>query len=317
MHYAAISSLESLFHQPAINREYRIKPFSMPILDDENLLHAALIAPHNRSGYYFNTAYPKKRIVLHYTAGQLRSDIQALTQNNYHVSVAFVIARDGRIYQLFSSKYWSGHIGKGIGNTGTGNMEDKMTIGIELSNYGWLTRRGDNLETCYSRSIASNGNVTGQDVYCHISEKQAYTELEVPFRGKKYFAKFTDEQYNSLIILLRYLTATYGIARKFPDESVRYTAFNDVVSFNGIVSHVNYRESGKWDIGPAFDWNRVISGVQADSYTDLFPPGGMRGGELITEEEDSFFPEPAPAAEEDQPYEEITRNPEAYIGDGD
>lgn len=318
MHYSAISTLESHFIDPGYNKEYRIKPFTMDIPDELIKLNGNFLAPLNRSGYYFDKAYPKKRIVVHYTAGQLRSDIQALSRDKYHVSVAFVIARDGRIYQLFSSRYWSGHIGKGIGNIQTGNAEDKATIGIELSNYGWLTRRGDNLETCYSRAISSNGKVSGQDVYCHISEKEAFQELKTPFRDKIYFASYTPKQYDSLIVLLRYLTKVYGIKREFPDESVRYKAFREVVSFNGIVTHVNYRESGKWDIGPAFDWDQVISGVKAESYENRFIPSPMikmRGEEAYSEEPEDFFPSPAPEEEENDSYVETSRNPEEFIPD--
>ncbi|HZX13946.1 MAG TPA: hypothetical protein VFF49_06060, partial [Thermodesulfobacteriota bacterium] len=70
------------------------------------------------------------------------------------------------------------------------------------------------------------------------------------------------EQYNSVIKLLRFLTAEYKIPREFLDESKRYDVVNDIASFKGITSHVNYRPTGKCDIGPAFKWDRVISLVR-------------------------------------------------------
>ena len=71
----------------------------------------------------------------------------------------------------------------------------------------------------------------------------------------------------STIILLRYLTAKYNIPRQFLPEDKRYTTTNDVLTFKGIVSHINYRASGKWDIGPAFDWTTLINGVTAAEFT--------------------------------------------------
>ena len=151
MRYNVLPALESAFLQNGNAGEYDLRKFQIPVPGEQLQLNGFLCAPGNRSGYYYATEHPKQRIVIHYTAGQLRSDMSALTRNDFHVSVPFVIARDGTIYQLFPSKFWSGHLGKGLGNTNTGNAEDKCTIGIELSNYGFLTQVSDNLETYYSR----------------------------------------------------------------------------------------------------------------------------------------------------------------------
>jgi len=58
-----------------------------------------------------------------------------------------------------------------------------------------------------------------------------------------------------LISLLRYLTAQYNIPRTFLPENKRHITGteSELPNFKGITSHVNYRTSGKWDIGPAFD----------------------------------------------------------------
>lgn len=311
MHYSAISAVEDKFRLQENSREYLLKPFSIPVPGEQLVLHGQFVAPQNRSGYYFAKAYPKKRIVLHYTAGHLRSDIAALTGNNYHVSVAFVIARDGTIYQLFSSKYWSGHIGKGIGNTQTNNAEDKCTIGIEISNYGWLTKRGQDLETCYSKTISNN---KGSDIYCTLNDADSYNLLSEPFREQTYFASYTNEQYDSMVILLRYLTKVYNIERNFMPEPQRYIATEDVLKFNGIVSHINYRKTGKWDIGPAFDWEKLINGVQAKEYKSIRPVyRGESSADAAKEEPEAFFPEAASADEENEPYTERSRNPEDVL----
>ncbi|GAA4274039.1 N-acetylmuramoyl-L-alanine amidase [Aquimarina gracilis] len=203
------------------------------------------------TSFFYQEKNTKTQIVLHYTAGYLKGDVAALSKPNNHVSTPFIIARNGKILNLWSSAYWSYHLGSGaIGGNTNGS---KRTIAIEMSNIGFLKRIDNKLVTVYSDT----------DVYCDISEKQFYTKLESPYRGELYYARFTRRQYHSLQLLLRYLTAEYDIPREFLPEEKRYItgAENELVNFKGIVSHVNYRSSGKWDIGPAFDWKKVIENI--------------------------------------------------------
>lgn len=318
MKLSLLSSLEDKITKTGNDGEYVLRKFSIPVPNENLTLNGFLTTPKNRSKYYQSVEHPKQRIVLHFTAGQIRSDLEALTRNDFHVSVAFVIGRNGAIYQLFPSKFWSGHIGKGIGNTNTGNAQDKVTIGIELSNYGFLTEKDGNLETYYSRQKDNNGKIGPVDIYCSLTEKQAYKKIDRPFREQSYYATHSEEQYDSLIILLRYLTSRYNIPRAFLPEPKRYEATEDVLTFKGIVSHINYRKDGKWDIGPGFEWDKVIKGVQATSYTPLFETfksnevdGGFEStGENLNSEDlfESFVPEAKDASTEDEPYEEVTRD---------
>ncbi|HEX2535055.1 MAG TPA: N-acetylmuramoyl-L-alanine amidase [Chitinophagaceae bacterium] len=316
MRYTALPSLEEVIRSTGNNGEYTLRPVSVPVKGEPLQLQALFCTPVRRSGYYFDRAHPKARIVLHFTAGQTRSDLFTMTTHNRHVSVPFVIARDGTIYQLFSSRFWSGHIGAGIGNL-SGNAQDKVTIGIELSNYGFLTRQGNNLETIYSRLPDRAGRPGPVDVYCSLDDTEAYRQLDVPFRNQRFYATHTPAQYESLIILLRYLTAQYDIPRAFLPEPLRYTATREVLSFRGIVSHINYRENGKWDIGPAFDWARVIAGVQAPAFRPELAPAAGRtrsaGAEPLTSEAalESLLPRAKDAAQEEAPYEEINESEKA------
>ncbi|RYZ53648.1 MAG: hypothetical protein EOP49_06880 [Sphingobacteriales bacterium] len=271
MRFALLPQLEADFLATGNRGEFTFRKISVPVKGENLTLDGMFCTPVKRSGYFFTSEHAKERIVLHFTAGHIRSDMGALTRNNFHVSTPFVISRNGTVYQLYSSRFWSGNIGKGIGNTG--NAEDKKTIGIEISNYGYLTEKDGNLETIYSRAKDDQGRVAPVDVYCSLAEKDAYQKISSPFRGHSFYATFTNEQYESLIVLLRYLTAQYHIPRQFMPEPKRFLPTNDVITFKGIVSHVNYRDSGKWDIGPSFDWNRVIRGVQAAS----FQPSVSRG----------------------------------------
>jgi N-acetyl-anhydromuramyl-L-alanine amidase AmpD len=230
-----------------------LKAFSVQVPNENLTLNGIAYTPKT-TDYFYGTEHAKQRIVLHFTAGNLRSDMQSLTQQSRHVSVPFVIARDGTIYQLFPSKFWSGHLGEGVGNKkGTGNPQDKATIGIELSNYGFLVPQGGNLETIYSRIKDPNtGKVSAPDPYCSLDNKQAYTKIDQPFREQSFYPSYTAAQIDSLIILLRFLTTKYNVPRAFLPEDKRYTTFNDLVNFKGIVSHINYRPSGKWGCRACF-----------------------------------------------------------------
>jgi N-acetylmuramoyl-L-alanine amidase len=203
--------------------------------------------------YFYPDETPKTQIVLHFTAGYLRGDVATLTQPDFHVSVPFIIARSGAIVNLWSSRFWSYHLGPGAVG---GNTEmSKQTIAIELSNIGYLRPIGDDLVTLYSN----------KDVYCSRRERRFYTALKTPYRGETHFASFSDEQYKSLIRLLRYLCATHQIPAEILPEAKRFETFTlqEAQRYRGIASHVNYRPNGKWDIGPAFDWDRLQRGLKS------------------------------------------------------
>ncbi|ANE50619.1 caspase family protein [Flavisolibacter tropicus] len=314
MRFNSLPAVEDSVRRTGNNGEYTLRKISLPVPGEALQLEGLFCAPKNRSGYYYDVVHPKDQIVLHFTAGQIRSDLGALTGHQRHVSVPFIIARDGTIYQLFSSKFWSGHIGKGLGNEGTGNAQDKRTIGIELSNYGFLTEREGKLETYYSRQRNNDGTIGLPDIYCSLTEIGAYQKLQEAFRNQRYYATYTEAQYQSLIILLRYLTATYNIPRQFLEEPKRYTTTPDVLSFKGIVSHINYRKDGKWDIGPAFEWKKVIQGVQTTQFQPELTRAALSDESAaltptitIEAELDALLPAPMPATQENAPYQELER----------
>ncbi len=228
-----------------INKRIAIKNSS------EEMHYVQCKRENNDSSYYYKEKNEKTQIVLHFTAGYLKGDIATLTTQSSHVSVPFILGRNGTILNMWSSAYWSYHLGPGaIGGNTNGS---KKTIAIEISNIGYLKKVGNNLVSAYSNS----------DVYCSLEDTSLYTKLESPYREQEYFATFTNNQYESLIVLLKYLTAQYDIPVAFlPEDQLYVTGSADTIpNFKGIVSHVNYRKSGKWDLGPAFDWNRLIEGI--------------------------------------------------------
>ena len=197
--------------------------------------------------FYYEEEVPKERIVVHFTQGYLKGDVDTLTKPNNHVSVAFVVARNGAIVNLWSSRFWSYHLGQGA--SGGNKAMSSRSVAIEISNIGCLKKTANGMTTEYG------------DIYCDLAEQEFYTEVP-PFRERTHFATFTDAQVDATIKLLRYLTAKYAIPAAFLPPESRYGIVADVADFRGITTHVNYRKD-KWDIGPAFDWDRVVAGVTA------------------------------------------------------
>ncbi len=258
MKASGIPSHERSFYRTGLDshrKKFILSPNSIDIGDGETMNYLDCIRENNDDSFFYKETETKTKIVLHFTAGYLKGDIAQLSQPSNHVSVPFVIARDGTILKLWSSKYWSYHLSRGA--VGGNTTMSRQTIGIELSNIGFLKENGRNLVSIYSNS----------DVYCGLDETNFYTKLSTPFRGENYFATYTQKQYTSLVLLLKYLTNTYNIPRNFLSTNKRYTTLNtnEVQDFNGILSHINFRESGKWDIGEAFDWDQVIQGINGTS----------------------------------------------------
>ncbi len=229
----------------AHGKPFILRPLAIPLGEGMPELSVVVCTPKNQdTSFYYRREYPKERIVLHFTAGYLKGDIAYLSRPNIHVSVAFVIARDGTIYNLWKSSFWSYHLGaKAVG----GNQKmSRSSIGIELSNIGPLVRHGDELHSIYGAP------------YCALDENEFYAQA--PFRGFEYYATFTPAQYESLAGLLRYCVRRYGIPKNFLPQEKRFLTLPDVADFRGIVSHINFRQD-KYDIGPALDWQRVIAGL--------------------------------------------------------
>ena len=245
-----IARVESQFDSDGRDSQgfsHRMTKHSLMFNDTEKLHYIDASKSCGDKSFFYRKAVNKDQIVLHYTIGYLPGDIATLSQSNKHLSVPFVIGRNGSIYNLFSSKYWAYHLGRGA--IGGNKTRSSRTIGIELSNIGPLERRGDQLHTIYG------------DVYCQLSDQDLYQQCS--YRGFEYFATATEAQYQSLNTLLRYLTLRYNIPRRFLDESQRYQSCKKIAGFSGIVTHANYRATGKSDIGPAFEWDKVITALGA------------------------------------------------------
>ena len=183
------------------------------------------------SSYYYQTKTDKKSICLHFTAGPISSVVETHTPEDNRVSVSYIVDRSGRIYELFDDSYWSYHLGSNAlgGNT----TMSKQTIGIEISNYGFLKISGENLVDMYG------------DVYCRLEEFGCYEKIS--YRGKDYFATMTDEQVSATASLLKYLSRKHGIPLNFKGDDCLFASAKEASNFKGVFLHSNVRKD-------KFDW---------------------------------------------------------------
>ena len=190
------------------------------------------------SNQYNHEEHPKRQIYLHHTAGGPSAVNVAKFFNSQQgkVATAFIIGANGTIVQCFSSKHWAYHLGLKedvfIENKVGYQSLDKISIGIEICNYGPLTKR--------------NGYY-----YNYLNARVDYTEVEflaTKYKGHIYWQKYTDAQIESTRQLLVYLCDTYSIPRTY------YASIFDIdkralQGDRGIFTHNSVRKD-KSDIYP-------------------------------------------------------------------
>ena len=228
MHPSTISAKESQFADKLVAGVVKYSIDSTTELPDGYRITS--IRPPTLT-YFYPTETEKTSICLHFTVGHIMSDIPALTNPTSHVSVAYVVDRAGRIYELFPDRYWSYHLGSGaIGGNAT---MSKHSIGIEISNYGPLTLKDGKLLDAY-------GNT-----YCSESETDLYDRHD--YRGYQYYASMTAEQVGATAALVKHLCSTHNIPANFRQDDRPFASTAEAISFRGIFYHTSVRKD-------KFDW---------------------------------------------------------------
>lgn len=105
-------------------------------------IHKPVLSP-NHSGK-FKPGMPDT-IVLHYTAGPAKPSINTLTNPKVKASAHLVVDIDGSVTQLVPFNLISWHAGRSSHGGRTGL--NKYSIGIEMVNWGMLTKKGDKFYT--------------------------------------------------------------------------------------------------------------------------------------------------------------------------
>jgi len=225
---------------------------------------------------YMQDVVPKTQIYLHHTVGGSAKSSYLFWQSTAdRVGTAFIVERDGTIYEVFSPHFWCYHLGLKTSSNTTAN---KQSIGIELASEGAL-RSGAELNTMlesaglpdkfdnnwlYAFDIDPNKNVpasqwfkNAKKLYQYVVDVDKYVEFPAPvgpFRGFTYFDAYDDAQIAATNQLVRHLCDEFNIPKKLIGGTDLFR-FDPalVTNFSGVLTHANVR-SDKSDLNPSWDW---------------------------------------------------------------
>lgn len=192
---------------------------------------------------YYKVEQPKKIIVLHHTVSgdSVIGDLNWWKTTPERIATAYIIDRNGDVYQTFDDKFWAHHLGittaqlKKFGSTVSNERLNQLAVGIEIDSWGGLTQK--------------NGkwiNAGGKEMPIEKVEV-----LDKPYRGFKAFEKYTKEQIASVKELLLMLNQKYKIPLTYRPEMWEASR-EALVGTHGVFSHTSYR-SDKSDVFPSKD----------------------------------------------------------------
>ena len=110
---------------------------------------------------------------------------------------------------------------------------DKVSIGVEICNWGSLEKRGEKFYNYVNREVPL-------DEVC---------ELRTAYKGKKYYHAYTDAQIESVRQLLVYWNEVYNIPLDYIEENLWDLSKDALSGKPGIYTHNSYRKD-KSDISP-------------------------------------------------------------------
>lgn len=162
-------------------------------------------------GEYYKEVYEKDAIFLHHTAGAARPDYviagwerdKSSRGGALRVGTAFVIGRrteggkdfDGLVYRAFKAKFWAHHLGTRRPKYKMSNTKlNAKSIGIEICSFGPLKREVVDEEEKFFVQLSETRRI---DI-----PKDDVCTLEKPWRGHRYFQKYTEAQLASTKQLL-------------------------------------------------------------------------------------------------------------------
>ena len=160
-------------------------------------LDLSKIVQHDFTSREYNKAvYDKKQIVLHHTASGngVNGDINWWLKVKKRIGTCILIARDGTIHQVFSSKYWAYHLGEnGKDHVSLGlryRRNDMESIGIEIDSWGGLKKKGDDWVS-YTGTVVPKENDDLAASMCFIAMTANSSKLKSLERSTQWILTLT------------------------------------------------------------------------------------------------------------------------------
>jgi len=203
-------------------------------------------------GQFFPAARKKSGIAIHHTVGGTAwSTVAHWLKDRTRsgklrmVGTAYIIGRDGAVYQVFAPTEWAFQFGLKWPAAERLKFEQRF-IGIELASEGALIELNGRLY-CFDR-ISAKTEKPRAETFDYGTE----------YRGYRYFDKYEPPQLDSLVALINHLCDTYSIERRVPYPPLDFYG-DRLVDFKGIIGHAMVR-SDKTDPAPMLSfWDRLIA----------------------------------------------------------
>ena len=205
---------------------------------------------------YYREETPKTQVVIHHTvsSGLAQAVVDWWNQDPQKIAASFIIDGSGKIFQLYSSRWWANHLGiksdflkvQGFKDYGTRNLLlNKNSIAIEICNWGGLVKADDGTYHPAKWDTTLKKYVPYMKVTIPEENVQEYDK---PFRDFLYFEKYTSEQINSISQLVTYLCDKWNIPKTY-NEDIWNVSKKALSGTPMIATHVSFR-SDKSDLHP-------------------------------------------------------------------
>jgi N-acetyl-anhydromuramyl-L-alanine amidase AmpD len=203
---------------------------------------------------YFPEKHPKDLIVLHHTVGgSAKSTFEYWRTDEQHIGTAYIVDREGTIYEVFPPECWAYHLG-----LKTTQTVDKRSIGIEIASEGALLERGRNYYSFGRLTEATRytGPVFDVDAEAPAPGIKTVSSQQL-WRDYRYFAQYTPAALASVFALVDALLTRFSIPRQTPANHVDYN-LAAYTNYKGVLTHCQLR-SDKTDVHPGFAWEELVS----------------------------------------------------------
>ena len=161
------------------------------------------------------------------------TSLQTRLNGEYDKVPNYLVTKEGKIYNLISDDSYS--------NLFSDREVNRNSIIICIENLGWLQRLPLNID--YTNWIG--------DIYV----KDAVSKR---WRGKQFWDTYTNEQFVSLVDLVKKLTKKFSINNQFIGHN---TKVDGIKVYNGIVCRSNYHNRYT-DPSPAFDFENFKKNIE-------------------------------------------------------
>jgi N-acetyl-anhydromuramyl-L-alanine amidase AmpD len=205
---------------------------------------------------YWPSECTKDLIVLHFTAGtSAEGAFSSWASTPLRVATAYLVDTNGAVYETFDPKHWAHHLGI-PGAVAQDFRHEKRAIGIEIVNAGPLRLAPGKTSLHWWPPSNGQGQPTYRTKFCTLAQTTKYARKT--FRGEKFYAAFPEDQMIQVVALVNHLCEHFSIPKRIPAAGKRGEFDLPFASaFSGVLSHQSFR-SDKYDVGPAFDWDRLF-----------------------------------------------------------